>query len=139
MLFRSLEQRLRALPGVEILTQTAPTRELLDQYDYVFICIGRIPATDYLRPLCEQKDHHKLGPVKLEIVQKYPLFDDAGYIYTGGRDKTAHQTEIRGVYAAGDVRSGSVKQVVTAAADGAAAALEIADFLRQSSTPEQAN
>ena len=35
------------------------------------------------------------------------------------------------IYAAGDVRANSIKQAVTAVADGAAAALEIVNFLKK--------
>ena len=44
-----------------------------------------------------------------------------------------HETAIPGLFAAGDVRSGMLRQVVTAAGDGAAAATEINEFLRQNS------
>ena len=43
--------------------------------------------------------------------------DGAGYILTDGH----MQTSIRGVYAAGDVRKKELRQIITAAADGAIA------------------
>ncbi len=63
--------------------------------DGIFVAIGRIPATKFLN-----------GAVKL---------DDNGYILAGEDCKT----NINGVYAAGDVRSKKLRQVVTAVADGA--------------------
>ena len=47
--------------------------------------------------------------------------DERGYIKT---DADMH-TNIPGVYAAGDVRVKSLRQVVTAAADGAIAAVQV--------------
>ena len=50
-----------------------------------------------------------------------------GYIKTDENMRT----NIPGVYAAGDIRVKSVRQVVTAAADGAVAAVQAETFLRQ--------
>lgn len=65
--------------------------------DGVFISIGRKPATDFVGG-------------KL-------LLDDDGYIIA---DETT-RTDIPGVYAAGDVRTKALRQVVTAVSDGAVA------------------
>jgi len=51
--------------------------------------------------------------------------DDGGYIITDHK----MSTNIPGLYAAGDVRSGAFRQVVTAAADGAVAAHNAAGFI----------
>lgn len=52
--------------------------------------------------------------------------DAQGFILTG----IDFQTSTEGVFAAGDVRSGSTKQLVSAAGEGAAAALSIREHLR---------
>lgn len=52
--------------------------------------------------------------------------DKQGFIMTD----LAFQTSTPGVFAAGDVRSGSTKQLVSAAGEGAAAALAIREYLR---------
>ena len=52
--------------------------------------------------------------------------DDQGFIMTG----IDFQTSTEGIFAAGDVRSGSTKQLVSAAGEGAAAALAIREHLR---------
>lgn len=52
--------------------------------------------------------------------------DDRGFIMTG----IDYQTSTEGIFAAGDVRSGSTKQLVSAAGEGAAAALAIREHLR---------
>ena len=65
--------------------------------DGLFVSIGRQPATEFLQ-----------GSVEL---------DENGYIIA---DETT-KTNIDGVYAAGDVRTKELRQVVTAVADGAVA------------------
>ena len=52
--------------------------------------------------------------------------DAQGFILTG----IDFQTSTEGIFAAGDVRSGSTKQLVSAAGEGAAAALAIREHLR---------
>ncbi len=82
------------LDGVKVKdTQTGEKRDI--SLDGVFVSIGRKPATDFLK-----------GAVEL---------DDNGYIVADETTKTG----IEGVYAAGDVRTKHLRQVVTAVADGA--------------------
>jgi len=42
------------------------------------------------------------------------------------------ETSIPGIFAAGDVRHGSTKQVASAVGEGAAASISISEFLRRS-------
>lgn len=65
--------------------------------DGVFVSIGRAPATELFRN-------------QLEL-------DENGYIVAGESTRTS----LPGVFAAGDIRTKEVRQVVTAVADGAAA------------------
>lgn len=65
--------------------------------DGVFVAVGRKPATE-------------LAAGQLEL-------DESGYIVAG----ESAETNIPGVYAVGDVRTKTLRQVVTAAADGAVA------------------
>lgn len=76
--------------------RTGEMREV--EVDGIFISIGRQPATAFLG-----------GQLAL---------DEAGYIVA---DETT-KTSVAGVFAAGDVRTKALRQVVTAAADGAVAA-----------------
>ena len=78
-----------------ICTQSEKVSEI--ECDGVFVSIGRKPATDFLQ-----------GVVAL---------DKNGYIVADESTKT----EIDGVYAVGDVRTKPLRQIVTAAADGAVA------------------
>ncbi len=52
--------------------------------------------------------------------------DEQGFILTG----MDYQTNVEGIFAAGDVRAGSTKKLVSAAGEGAAAALAIREHLR---------
>jgi len=76
--------------------QTGEEREL--ELDGLFVSIGRNPATEIFR-----------GQLEL---------DEAGYIVADESTRTS----LPGVYAVGDVRTKEVRQIVTAAADGAVAA-----------------
>lgn len=64
----------------------------------VFVAIGRVPNTEFVRGLVEM--------------------DDEGYIVAGEDCKTS----CPGIYVAGDCRTKSVRQLVTAAGDGAVVA-----------------
>jgi thioredoxin reductase (NADPH) len=77
-----------------------------EQTDAVFIFAGTVPQSS------------------LALELKAAL-DESGYIITN--QKMA--TNIPGLYAAGDVRSGAFRQVVTAAADGAVAAHNAAEYI----------
>ncbi|MCS7227845.1 MAG: thioredoxin-disulfide reductase [Endomicrobia bacterium] len=72
--------------------------------DGVFVCIGHQPNT--------------------EFVNKVLQTDDEGYIITDNN----LQSSVKGIFACGDCRSGSVKQIVSACADGAKAALSVINF-----------
>ena len=92
------------LTGVKIRNvKSGETEEIL--LDGLFVSIGRQPATELFR-------------------DQLPL-DDGGYIVA---DETT-QTPVPGVYAVGDVRTKALRQVVTAEADGAAAANQIEIYL----------
>jgi len=76
--------------------------------DGVFVFIGMTPLTDFLR-----------GVVNL---------DDHGFICA---NSSTLQTSVKGVWAAGDVRSGTQKQAATAAGDGVVAALRAKEYLHK--------
>lgn len=92
------------LTGVKIQNVLTGQEEEIS-VDGLFISIGRQPETELFR-----------GQLSL---------DEGGYIIAG----ESTQTEIPGVYAAGDVRTKQVRQIVTAASDGAAAAYHIEHYL----------
>ena len=73
--------------------------------DEFFIAVGILPNTDKFRNL-----------VKL---------DEAGYIVAGEEGIT----ETPGIFAAGDIRTKMLRQVVTAVADGATAVASVQNYL----------
>lgn len=75
--------------------------------DGVFVSIGRKPATEFLG-----------GAVKI---------DEYGYIVAGEDCKT----DVEGVFAIGDVRTKALRQVVTAASDGAVAVHFAEEYLNE--------
>ena len=61
-----------------------------------------------------------------DIFKKYVRTDENGYIITSGKSS---ETNVEGVYAAGDVQDPQFRQAITAAASGCRAALEVEKFL----------
>jgi thioredoxin reductase (NADPH) len=123
---RIMEEKARAEAGIEFLWDTvvdkiegkeAVERMILRQVktgkestldvNGVFIAVGLKPSTDFLKGIL-------------------PL-DEAGYIITNDR----METKIPGIFAAGDIRQHSPRQAITAAGDGATAAVFAEIFLSQ--------
>ncbi|MDO5688006.1 MAG: FAD-dependent oxidoreductase [Pseudoscardovia radai] len=73
----------------------------------VFVFAGYVPQTDLVKGVVELDDH--------------------GYVVTHGY----LETSVPGVYAAGDLRVKNLRQVVTATADGAIAAVELERYAKQ--------
>ena len=92
-------------------TKTGETKEIVaDEEDGIFgifVFIGFTPNSDLFK-----------GKVKM---------NDRGYIVTDDDMKT----DIPGVFAAGDIRQKSLRQVVTAAADGAIAAVQAGKYIEE--------
>ena len=88
-----------------VLKDTVSGEEREVSADGIFVSIGRQPATGFLD-----------GQLEL---------DSAGYIVADETTRTA----VEGVFAAGDVRTKALRQVVTAAADGAVAAHFAEEYL----------
>ena len=92
------------LSGVRIVDVNTGEESTLE-CDGVFVSVGRVPATDLFK-----------GQLEL---------DDGGYVMATEDTKT----NIPGVYAVGDVRTKTVRQVVTAVADGAVAVHFAEEFI----------
>jgi thioredoxin reductase (NADPH) len=118
---RYLVDRICGLPNVKVLTQTGitgfegsggvleavrwrgPSGEDSRSVRHLFLFIGADPNTDWLNG----------SGVAL---------DPKGFVLTGGgpdRASRALETSVRGVFAIGDVRSGSIKRVAAAVGEGA--------------------
>jgi thioredoxin reductase (NADPH) len=100
--FKGQNHHLESLVTKDV--QTGEEREL--KLPGVFVFIGLTPNSDAFKEIIKQ--------------------DTSGFILTG----SDFQTNIKGIFAAGDVRAGSTKQLVSAAGEGAAAALAIREHLR---------
>ena len=86
-------------------TKTGESQEL--EVDGVFIAVGITPDTGFVKDFVE--------------------LDSQGYIIAGEDGKTS----VPGVFAAGDVRTKQLRQVITAAADGANCITSAEDNLRE--------
>lgn len=87
-------------------TDTATDKQVEFATDGVFIFVGLMPNTAFLQG------------TKVEL-------DEVGLVKTNAK----LQTSLKGVYAAGDVRSGATMQVASATGEGATAALMIREYL----------
>ena len=87
-----------------ILSDTSGGEPRRIEADAVFVSIGRVPVTDFL-------------PREIELADGYIKADEST------------ETSAPGVFAAGDVRTKALRQVITAASDGAVAAEAAAKFL----------
>ena len=88
----------------EITVRKTDGTEKTIKTDGLFVALGTIPETEYLK-----------GRIAL---------NDGGYIVTDERMRT----DAEGIYAAGDVREKTLRQIVTASSDGAVAGEEAANF-----------
>jgi thioredoxin reductase (NADPH) len=109
------------LQAIEIVTGTSEQRRTVET-PAVFSFIGATPRTDWL-------------PAEVER-------DSKGFVQTGGavaqsphwglaRAPFLLETSRRGVFAAGDVRSGSVKRVASAVGEGAMAVQFVHEYLKE--------
>lgn len=118
-------KRLEDLPNVEFIWDAAPRKLVAEQgvlagvrlemlktgeerdvaTDALFVAIGTQPNTEFLE-----------GALQL---------DETGYVVANETGRT----DVPGVYAAGDVRTKTLRQVVTAVSDGAICAEEAAEYL----------
>jgi alkyl hydroperoxide reductase subunit F len=125
-----LQRKLRSLKNVEVFTNAQTTEITGDQkvngliykdratgeskkveLEGVFIQIGLVPNTDWLKGVVELSKHGEI------------IVDARG------------QTSVPGVFAAGDVTTVPFKQIIIAAGDGAKAALGAFDHLIRTSAP----
>ena len=92
------------LSGVKVHDKVSGEDKLIE-VDGLFIAIGQMPENTAFAPLI--------------------TLDGAGYIMAGEDCKT----NVEGIFAAGDCRTKAVRQLTTAAADGAVAALAACAYI----------
>ena len=85
---------------------------------FLFSFIGADPNTDWL-----QESGLKL--------------DERGFVLTGGEDRLPLETSRPGIFAIGDVRSGSVKRVAASVGDGAQVVAAIHQYLAAATAADQ--
>ncbi len=126
-----LVNRIRSLANVEVVTQASITglegrnnlleairwrqqggAEVRRAIHHLFLFIGADPNSGWLK------------------AAGVPL-DDRGFVLTGGSDPRRRILETRraGIFAVGDIRSGSVKRVAAAVGDGAQVVANVHDYL----------
>jgi len=91
----------------------------------IFIFIGQMPNTNFLEGSGILTNHWGFIHTGHDLVH-----DQAPPPGFEMREPTFLETSIPGIFAAGDVRSGSTKQVASAAGEGATAALLIREYLK---------
>ena len=90
-----------------VLNRTATGEKIIVKPDGLFIAVGQAPENEPFKSVCD--------------------LDGYGYIVS---DESC-TTRTPGVYAAGDCRTKSIRQIVTATGDGAVAALAACRYLEQ--------
>ena len=99
--------RARSGGGLEVVVERGGQEELMSA-DGVFVFIGLRPNTGFLDA-------------------KWLKLDEFGFVLTD----ISFATNVPGIFAAGDVRSGATMQIASAVGEGASAALSIRHFLEQ--------
>jgi thioredoxin reductase (NADPH) len=150
-----LLDRIRTRPGIRVLTRSL-IRELAGNERLESVCIENLTtsARDCL-PACAVFVMIGTEPHTQWLADVIDL-DEAGYVITGSalgpdarhkrpwlgldRDPYLLETSVPGVFAAGDVRSGSVKRVASAVGDGSIAIRFVSEHLgkRTGISPEPA-
>jgi thioredoxin reductase (NADPH) len=109
------------LTAVEVVNDQTGARHTVET-PAVFSFIGAVPRTDWLPPEIERdaKGFVRTGPA----LAKSPY-------WTARRQPYLLETSRPGVFAAGDVRSGSVKRVASAVGEGAMAVQFVHEYLKE--------
>ncbi len=102
--------------------QTGASSEI--QPAAVFVFIGQTPNTGFLAQSGVRTDRWGFVVTGHDLIhgERPPGYDD--------REPHFLETSVLGIFAAGDVRAGSTKQVASAAGEGATAALLIREHLK---------
>ncbi len=97
---------------------TGETEELHPAAAFIFI--GQVPNTNFLRGYVEL-DHYGFLVTGHDLSHQKDIAEPLPF-----------ETSVPGIFAAGDARHGSTKQVASAVGEGAAASISIRDFFRRS-------
>jgi thioredoxin reductase (NADPH) len=106
----SADDRLR-----EVLVESPDSPQVTPQRaDALFICIGGVPRTDAIKGTGILIDEHGYLPTGSEL----SFFSQVGDKWGLSRPPLPLETSVPGVFAAGDVRSGSTKRCAAAVGEG---------------------
>lgn len=126
-----LQDKIAAKPTIAVLTGTRLLRFDADDQ-------GRLASLHLARPDGTEVDHPATGAFvfigmrpNTDWLSDAVALDARGFVTT---DRTL-VTSLPGVFAAGDVRAGSTKQLASAVGEGAAAALQIRSHLQEQTQP----
>lgn len=121
----NLRKRLADCKNIQVIENAKITKEKIESFEHAFVFIGHQPATGFLPEIVLAADGTVMtGAGSKELEGSLDLLG-----LDGLQCRSPHETLIPGLFAAGDVRFGAVRQVVAAAGDGAAAAIEIISYL----------
>ena len=122
-----LQQRLLANPKVEVLWNTVPQEIVGDEQGLMSGIMLRDVTTDAVRTLAATGCFVFVGfRPNTGIIDGHFDHDDMGYVLTD----TTMQTSIKGLFAAGDLRSQLTRQVTTAVGDATTAAIAVEKYLK---------
>jgi len=117
---RYLVERIAARPNVEILTETTITA--LEGHDGILEairCLSVRSGEETKRPIRHLFLFIGADPNTDWLAHSGVTLDDKGFVLTDTDPRRALETNLPGVFAIGDVRSGSVKRVAAAVGEGA--------------------
>lgn len=118
-------KRLEDLPNVEFVWNAVPRKLLADDGALAGIIVEVVTDGTEREIPCEGLFVAAGTQPNTEFLDGALALDETGYIVADESGRTA----VPGVYAAGDVRTKSLRQVVTAVADGAVCAEEAVEYL----------
>ncbi len=117
-------EKVQEHPQIDILTRTIPAE--FKGKTYLQTVVLRDTRTGELREITPQGVFVFIGlQPNTQIVKDLVTLDERGFVVTDG----TLQTNIPGIFAAGDCRADSTKQAASAAGEGAAAALALRRYI----------
>ena len=81
--------------------------------------------------LCKEENVYRLSSPGSTALRSGVMLDDKGFVRTGANILRPLETSLPGVFAIGDVRSGSTKRVAAAVGDGAQVVAALHAFLAE--------
>ena len=129
---RYLVERIAARPNVEILTETTITA--LEGHDGILEairCLSVRSGEETKRPIRHLFLFIGADPNTDWLAHSGVTLDDKGFVLTDTDPRRALETNLPGVFAIGDVRSGSVKRVAAAVGEGAQVVAALHAFLAE--------